>query len=147
LSLDFLACKFLDFTPSTICICEPNFGTVQVGSQVQGGDAGSYADAVNGMLRLGSDDHVVTEVAGHEAQCFSGAFGPGERGEGYAASCIIDRDGGVFGMAVYVDAPRQEELAADGTVLRSSNAPAPEEARDAARRLRDAIAQTIQLID
>jgi hypothetical protein len=145
LSLDFLACKFFGPTPFTICICEPNFATVQVGSQ--GGDSGPYADAVDGMLRLGTDDHVVTEVSGHEAQCFSRSFGPGEVGARYAADCYIERDGGVLFMGVSVGAPNRQELAEDGTVIRSTSLPVPEEARDAARRLRDAIVQTIQLIE
>jgi hypothetical protein len=38
-------------------------------------------------------------------------------------------------------------VAADGTVVRSTYLPVPEEARDGARRLRDAVAQSIEIIE
>jgi hypothetical protein len=144
MSLATYDCEFFNFTPSTICICTPNVGTVEVGPH---GGHGSYTDAVNNMSTFGSDDHVVTEISGHEAQCFSGPFGPGEVGEGYGAMCFIERDGEVLFMSVSVGAPNQNELAADATVIRSTSLPVPEEARDAARRLRDAIVRTVQLIE
>jgi hypothetical protein len=145
MSLASYDCEFFNFTPSTtICICTPNVGTVEVGPHV---GYGTYADAVSNMARIGSDDHVVTEISGHEAECFSRPFGPGEVGEGYGAFCFMERDGGVLFMSVSVGAPLQEELAADGTVLRSTPLPVPDEAREAARRLRDAIVQSIQLIE
>ena len=104
----------------------------------------TYAETVDNVNQGTLDDRLHLRITGHDAQCFSEAVGPSEIGEGYAAFCLIERDGGFVKVSVFAPAPREDGVATDGTVVTSRATTVPDEAKVAARSLRDAIAQSVQ---